>query len=77
MTNVIVPKRRSGIKGDIAYQTAHESLNAKLNQANAIANMATAGNPTESQLFHVVWCLSDLLRLACDECEQLRPEDIP
>ena len=63
-------------KNNGTYSNMYESLCAKIKQASAVANIAATNNPTEHDLFHTIWCLSDLLRLACDECEQLRAEDV-
>ncbi len=51
-------------------KTAHESLYAKINQARAISNMAVSGDPTQLDLFHIIWCVSDLLEQASNECDK-------
>ena len=76
MANASLINNRSVGKNSGDYRTMYESLCAKINQASAIANIAATSKPTEHDLFHTIWCLSDLLRLARDECEQLRAEDV-
>lgn len=74
MTDNSLTDRPEAMKGE--YQTKHESLNAKLQQAKSIAKVAVHGNPSESDIFHVLWGVLDLLELACSECEGLTPKDI-
>jgi hypothetical protein len=74
MTDTSLSDRLEAMKGD--YQTKHEALNAKLHQAKAIAKVAVHGNPSESDIFHVLWGVLDLLELACKECEGLTPKDL-
>lgn len=74
MVDDIVTNGRSDIKGD-SYKTAHESLCAKLQQTKTIANVAVKGNLTDGELFHVLWCLADLLGAACEQCECLKARD--
>ncbi|MCD6055585.1 MAG: hypothetical protein K0R12_547 [Gammaproteobacteria bacterium] len=75
MVREILPNCRTFIKRDNAYQTAHESLCAKLNQARTIADVAAKGDVSNSDFVHLVWCIADLLEEACDQCERLTPQD--
>jgi hypothetical protein len=58
------------------YQTAHESLCAKLQQARTLAEIASSGDVTEEHVHRLIWCVSDLLDLAVEQCENLKPSDI-
>ncbi len=58
------------------YKTPHEALSAKLHQMADIANVTIRGQPSERELYHILWGLTDLLQLACAQCDELRPGDL-
>ena len=57
-------------------QNKYESIRAKLYQSCAVANLAINSDPTESDLFHVIWCVADLLEQARDEFDILKASDL-
>ena len=74
MVNDILPTSCACLKGD--YSTAHESLCAKLQQAYTIAEiMATSSDITDGQMSRLIWGLSDLLKTASQQCENLTSGD--
>ncbi len=58
------------------YKTPHEALSAKLHQMADMANVTIRGQPSASELYNILWGLTDLLQLACRQCDELRPEDL-
>ena len=73
MTDTSLIDHLEAMKGD--YQTTHESLCAKLRQAKDITKVTMRGNPTESELFHVLWGIHDMLEAACKQCDGLTAKD--
>lgn len=58
------------------YKTSHESLCAKLQQAQTLAEIASSGDVTDEHVHRLIWCISDLLDVAVEQCENLKPSDI-
>jgi hypothetical protein len=75
MVKAILTNCRPVLKNDNAYQSVHESLCAKLQQARTIANVAAKGDLGDVEFLHLVWCVADLLDEACDQCERLTAQD--
>ena len=73
MDKNIVSNPRVRIKDE--YQTAHESLCAKLHQAYTLADLLANHDLSEGQSHSLSWCLEDILKAASEECESLTPRD--
>ena len=70
MVETIVPNSRAD-----GYQSAYESLCAKLQQAYTLSEVLANGDMTDSQMHRLIWCLADLLEVACNQCETLTASD--
>ncbi|MCE3239272.1 MAG: hypothetical protein K0R24_2253 [Gammaproteobacteria bacterium] len=73
MVDTILSEGRACIKDD--YQTAHETLCARLQQAHTIADVVATHDLTDGQMYRLIWTLADILKVACSECENLNARD--
>ncbi len=76
MNQSILPNIAIDEQDEEDYKTPHEALSAKLHQMADIANVTIRGQPCASELYNILWGLTDLLQLACRQCDELRPGDL-
>lgn len=78
MTDVILSNRRSFRKDDSNQSgiSGLISLGAKLHAMKGITKIAVSKKLTAKELFHLLFGIDDLLHNACQQCDDLDPNQI-